>query len=136
METASKQHFLSGKKIVVVGAGIGGLTFCIALQQFLEKNDHQIQPLPSVVLYERESSANMNGREGYSLSIRGDSLSGGLQILQKLDILDAISAESNPGGHFTLFNSDLSSLIEFRSPPLKALHIPVYVCLEQHYVRC
>ena len=121
MDAEDEQHFLSGKRIIVVGAGIGGLTFCIALQQFLEKNCAKLNPLPSIIVYEREKSTDVIGREGYSLSIRSDPLSGGLQVFQKLGILEQIFADSNPGTHFTLFNNDLTTLIEIRSPPVEGL---------------
>lgn len=121
MNSTDQQHFLSGKKIIIVGAGIGGLTFAIALQQFLEKTNEKIDPLPSITVYERDTSSDAIGREGYSLSIRGDPLSGGMQTLQKLGMLDEMIEESNPGTHFTLFDKDFSPIIQMRSPPIEGL---------------
>ncbi|CAF3372829.1 unnamed protein product [Rotaria socialis] len=121
MKTIHEQHFLSGKYIIVAGGGIGGLTFCVALQRFLENNNQEINPPPHIVVYERELSLDDIGREGYSLSIRSDPLSGGMQILQKLDLLDQILGESNPGTYFTVFNNDFTPLIEFQSPPVEGL---------------
>ncbi|CAF4747522.1 unnamed protein product [Rotaria sp. Silwood2] len=121
MDTIQEKHFLSGKHIIVAGAGIGGLIFCIALQRFLENHNREINPPPNIVVYEREESMDVIGRQGYSLSIRSDPLSGGMQILQKLDLLDEILAESNPGTHFTIFNNDFTPLIEFRSPSVEGL---------------
>jgi 2-polyprenyl-6-methoxyphenol hydroxylase-like FAD-dependent oxidoreductase len=114
-------HYLSGKRIIVSGGGIGGLTFCIALKQFLDKTSEIIDPPPSIVVYERDTSADAIGREGYSLSIRSDPLSGGMQILEKLGILNEMIDQSNPGTYFTLFNNDFSPLIEMRAPPVEGL---------------
>ncbi|CAF1163553.1 unnamed protein product [Adineta steineri] len=121
MNSNDEQHFLSGKRIVIAGGGIGGITFCIALQQFLDKEKEKISPPPSIVVYERDTSADAIGREGYSLSLRGDPLSGGMQTLQKLGVLQEMIDESNPGSYFTLFNYDFSSLMEMRSPPIEGL---------------
>jgi 2-polyprenyl-6-methoxyphenol hydroxylase-like FAD-dependent oxidoreductase len=117
MNSTDEQHFLTGKRIIVVGAGIGGLTFCIALQQFLDEATEKIEPPPSIIVIERDTSADTIGREGYSLSIRADPLSGGMQTLQNLRILDEMIAESNPSNPPTLFNADFSSLMEFQSRP-------------------
>ncbi|CAF2782956.1 unnamed protein product [Rotaria sp. Silwood2] len=119
--TDQQQHFLTGKRVIIAGGGIGGLTFCIALQHFLENSTKKIEPPPTIIVYERDTSANAIGREGYSLSIRGDALSGGMQILQKLGILDEMITESNPGTHFTLFNTDFSPLMQILSPPVEGL---------------
>lgn len=112
MSLTAQHHFLAGKRIIICGGGIGGTVFCIALQQFLNKHGQNIQPRPRIDLYERETSADAIGREGYSLSIRDDGMSTGLQTLQKLGILDEMIAESNSGTHFTLFNADFTPLVE------------------------
>jgi len=121
MNSTDEKHFLSGKNIIVAGAGIGGVTFCIALQQFIDKTTEKIEPPPFITIYERDTSIDAIGREGYSLSIRSDGFSGGMQTLQKLGILDEMINESNPGTHFTLFNNDFSPLMEMRSPPVQGL---------------
>jgi len=78
MNSTDEKHFLSGKNIIVAGAGIGGLTFSIALQQFLDKTTEKIEPPPSVAIYERDTSIDAIGREGYSLTIRSDGLNEGM----------------------------------------------------------
>jgi 2-polyprenyl-6-methoxyphenol hydroxylase-like FAD-dependent oxidoreductase len=114
----SSKHYLSGKRIIVSGGGIGGITFCIALKQFLDKG---IDPPASIVVYERDTSIDAIGREGYSLSIRSDPLSGGMQILEKIGIINEIIEQSNPGTHFSLFNNDFTPIIEMRAPPVQGL---------------
>jgi 2-polyprenyl-6-methoxyphenol hydroxylase-like FAD-dependent oxidoreductase len=121
MSSTTQHHFLADKHIIVSGAGIGGTVFCIALQQFLDKHGQNIQPRPRIDVYERETSADVIGREGYSLSIRGDALARGLQTLQKLGMLDEMIAESNPGTHFTLFNADFTPLMETQTSPIEGL---------------
>ena len=131
MSLTAQHHFLAGKRIIICGGGIGGTVFCIALQQFLNKHGQNIQPRPRIDLYERETSADAIGREGYSLSIRDDGMSTGLQTLQKLGILDEMIAESNSGTHFTLFiggnkeigiihrrsSSNIDAYCTFKTPP-------------------
>ncbi|CAF0760043.1 unnamed protein product [Adineta steineri] len=121
MSSTTQQHFLVGKRIIVAGAGIGGTVFCIALQQFLEKHGQHIQPSPLIDVYERETSMNVVGREGYSISIRSDGISEGMQTLQKLGLLDEMIAESNPGMNYTLFNADFIPLMEPKVPPIEGL---------------
>ncbi|CAF0965297.1 unnamed protein product [Adineta ricciae] len=118
MNSASEQHFLAGKHIIVAGGGIGALSFCIAFHRLL---DDKIQLPPSITIYERDTAIDAVGREGYSLSIRGDAFSGGMQTLQKLGILDEMIAVSNPGDYFTLFDKDFSPLVQFRTPPVEGL---------------
>lgn len=117
----SSKHYLSGKRIILSGAGIGGLTYCLAFQHFLRQFNGKIDPSPELIVYERDSSFDVIGREGYSLSIRGDKMSGGMQIFQKLEILDQMIEQSNPGSYFTLFNNDFTPLMEIRSPPVEDL---------------
>ena len=121
MSSTTEQHFLAGKRIIVSGAGIGGTVFCIALQQFLDKHGQNIVPLPCIDVYERETSRDVIGREGYSLSIRGDAMGEGMQTFQKLGLLDEMMAESNPGTHFTLFNADFTILMQPQVPRVEGL---------------
>lgn len=46
MDSSDEKHYLSGKRIIVSGAGIGGLTFCIAFEQFLRQTSEKLRPLP------------------------------------------------------------------------------------------
>lgn len=83
----NSDHFLAGKKIIVAGAGMAGLSFTIALRK---KWSAQAATLPnvSITMYERDTKENTIGREGYSVSIRADSYSGGMQALKKLALLE------------------------------------------------
>lgn len=103
----------AGKKIIIVGAGIAGLSLALSLR----KQWPDAANPPSLTIYERESKEAILGREGYSLSIRGDALSGGMQVLQHLDILErmlpsSLSARSGRNGSFNLWSTDWESLLD------------------------
>jgi 2-polyprenyl-6-methoxyphenol hydroxylase-like FAD-dependent oxidoreductase len=81
----AEQPVAAGQKIIVVGGGIAGLGFAISLR----KQWPAASPFPEIVIYERDSSREASiGREGYSISIRGDPASGGMQALEKMGLLD------------------------------------------------
>lgn len=65
-----------GKKVYVVGAGLGGVAFGLSLLKLCE--EHNVRPLPEVHLFERDSSEDAQTGHGYSLGVRSDS--GGLQV--------------------------------------------------------
>ncbi|CAG8949910.1 hypothetical protein HYFRA_00004240 [Hymenoscyphus fraxineus] len=90
MENTSKPTpFISGKKVIVSGAGIGGLAFAIAIQKHHELH-YPTLPAPIVRIYERDSESSAKNREGYSMSIRSDGVSRGMQMLQNLGIMEDI----------------------------------------------
>ena len=68
---------LSGKKVYIVGAGLGGVAFGLSLLKLCK--EHDIQPVPEVHLFERDGSEDAQTGHGYSLGVRSDS--GGLQVL-------------------------------------------------------
>ena len=86
-------HFLSGKRIIVAGARIAGLSFAIALKKQWATQHPNVLP-PTLKIFERETSKNEIQRQGYTLSLRSDSSSFGLQSLQKLGVLDQTIAVS------------------------------------------
>ena len=99
--TYSKQRsFLPGKKVIVAGAGIAGLSFAVALRKqwsTLSTNPGaSIDPI-IIVIYERDSKKLATDRDGYSLSIRSDPYSGGMQALQKLGLLEPMLRASLTG---------------------------------------
>lgn len=64
-----------GKKIVVIGAGMGGLSFAIALESYSKELN---APIESVTILERDGKVDEKDFQNYSLSIRTDS--GGVQV--------------------------------------------------------
>jgi 2-polyprenyl-6-methoxyphenol hydroxylase-like FAD-dependent oxidoreductase len=103
----------SGKKIIIIGAGISGLAFALALRKTWPKEYGD--DYPSVIIYERDGKEPSAGREGYSISIRGDPAGRGMQVLQKLDLLESmlpVSAAGTRQSAFTLWNMNWVPLWE------------------------
>ena len=121
MASSRQVHILSGKRIIVSGAGLAGLSFVIALRKHLRSVDPSslVHP-PTLVIYERESKELAPGREGYSISIRSDGRPGGIQTLQKLGILDKAIDVSITGlthgeaGGFTIWDTSWNELLKIR----------------------
>ncbi|KAL1954915.1 hypothetical protein VTO42DRAFT_453 [Malbranchea cinnamomea] len=110
---------IAGKKVIVLGAGIAGLAFVVSLRKIWP----DAHPFPDVVVYERDDKQASIGREGYSISIRGDVFSGGLQALEDMGLLDAASAAAitrsgsgNPGG-FGLWDLKWNRILNFGREP-------------------
>src|SRR6201996_3386992 len=86
-------HFLSNKTILIAGGGIAGLSFAISLRkQWLSHPLTSSAPPPRLQIYERDAHGDLLNRQGYSMSIREDSmkpppsdtqLTGGVHALQK-----------------------------------------------------
>jgi 2-polyprenyl-6-methoxyphenol hydroxylase-like FAD-dependent oxidoreductase len=104
----TNEHFLSGKSIIVAGAGVAGLSFAIAITKFWNEAIHGAPP--SLQIFERDTQENAIGREGYSLSLRTDSGAQGIQTLQKLGILDEMIEVSITGldhkGSFAIWDKN------------------------------
>jgi 2-polyprenyl-6-methoxyphenol hydroxylase-like FAD-dependent oxidoreductase len=122
--TSSQQnHFLAGKKIIVAGAGIAGLSFAIALRKqwsaLMSSLGSSLDPL-TIVIYERDPKRPATDAEGYSLSIRSDRYSGGMQALSKLGLLEPMLRASltgirNDSGGFVIWDKDWNEVIKFKS---------------------
>lgn len=140
-ENHRTQHPLAGKHIIVAGAGIAGLSFARALERYWPGH----VPKPRVTLYERREKVVSPDREGYSMSIRSDAMSGGMQALQKLGILDDVLAASITGQHggagsFNVWDVNWNPILQLKAPktppdalPAHAMRIARYV-LRQHLI--
>ena len=83
---------------------------------------------PTLLIYEREPRDLPPGREGYSISIRSDARSGGIQALQKLGLLDraldaSITGLGGGGGGFTVWDTTWNELLKIR--PRVSAGLPV-----------
>lgn len=94
-EPSLQKPLIAGKKIIIVGCGIAGLAFPLALRK--QWPDKHIDEFPTITIYERDSRAIQPGREGYSISIRGDNVAGGIQVLHRIDLLEKSLSESITG---------------------------------------
>ncbi|HEY6683336.1 MAG TPA: NAD(P)/FAD-dependent oxidoreductase, partial [Propionibacteriaceae bacterium] len=65
-------------KVIIVGAGIGGLTLAVAMAQ--------LAPRIEVELYERDAAAEAR-RKGYAIGLKGDA---GLSVLERLGLWDDV----------------------------------------------
>lgn len=116
-----QNHHLSGKKIVIAGAGMAGLSFAIATYKHWPAIS--TAPPPTLICYERETTQDAIGREGYSLSLRSDP-PGGIQALQRLGILDtmveaSIKHVSEKDGGFCVWDKSWGEILKLRArvPP-------------------
>ncbi|KAF2278739.1 FAD/NAD(P)-binding domain-containing protein, partial [Westerdykella ornata] len=127
-------HFLQDKHILIAGAGISGLAFTLSLHK-LWPSVSTSTPVPRITLIERDPSAIPPNREGYSLSLRSDAPTAGIQTLQKMGLLDRLlevaivglgaehaGAEEGGGGGeggFVVWNRDWNPVLKMRSatPP-------------------
>ncbi|KAM3421284.1 hypothetical protein BST61_g1686 [Cercospora zeina] len=90
-------HSLSGKTILITGAGTAGLAFAQGILQFWPSSPQTSSlPPPHLLLYERDPRNLPASRGNYSIGLRSDALSGGLQALQKLNLLNTVLAASVP----------------------------------------
>ena len=79
---------------------------------------------PTVTFYDRDSEELSREREGYSLSIRSDARSGGMQILKKLSLLNQVLESSAPGKQvFTVWDKEWNILMQV--PPTIPDGLPV-----------
>ncbi|MBE3048922.1 FAD-dependent monooxygenase, partial [Candidatus Bathyarchaeota archaeon] len=117
----SKSHFLEGKTIIIVGAGMAGLSFAIALRK---QWDPTLTP-PRIHIYERDTREAANGRHGYSLTLAGYDETGGLYALKQLGLLDDILPHAVSGldgdTSFKLWNPDWSQILSVRYKPASGL---------------
>ncbi|TQV97055.1 monooxygenase [Cordyceps javanica] len=109
-------HFLSGKTIVVVGAGISGSAFVASLRCLWDP----AVSFPEIVVFDRDTQGTYERRGGYSLSLVGNHVSGGLVALNKMGLLADTLRNTIAGvggaGSFTLWTSSWRVLTRRRRP--------------------
>jgi len=120
---------IAGKSIIVAGAGIGGLAFATALS----KQWPPAFPKPNITIFERHSYDDRVGREGYTLSLRTDSRSGGVQVLDQLGLYEkmlnaSVKGGGDDAGSMFIWDKNWNELLNIRVEPvghkgLKAMRI-------------
>lgn len=124
--TAASSHFLADKDIIVIGGGVAGPAFALALhKQWLGSLTHSP---PRIRIYERDSHEERVGREGYTLSVRNDAISGGVQALDMLGLYEEVMEVSVTGrgegedgresGGFCIWDRDWKPLLKVSPKPV------------------
>lgn len=104
-------------KIVICGCGLGGLTFARSLFYLRDDRVAAGQPFPdlSITILERDTSSVEREAQGYSLSLRGDAVGGGIQTLERIGLLDEIRKGAAPGHRFVMANKKFVPYLELPS---------------------
>lgn len=117
-----RQHFLSGKRIIIAGGGIAGLSFAASLNQLWHS---ALGPPPIITIFDRDAQDVDQQREGYSLSLAGHDNTGGLIALKNMNLLDRICSHAISGlddkGSFKIWTSDWKEKISLRRKPVDGL---------------
>ena len=92
MSTDRENHFLSGKRICVVGSGIAGSMFVSSLYH----SWGEYLPAPKITVLEQQSRDTLLQPNPYIHTLRGGSPNDGLVAVQRLGLLDAVCARSAP----------------------------------------
>ncbi|PMB66178.1 Tetracycline resistance protein from transposon Tn4351/Tn4400 [Beauveria bassiana] len=121
MPTApSSCHVLSNKAIFVIGAGISGSAFVASLRAIW---DHEVA-FPQVTVFDRESR-DQERCGGYSLSLVGHDVSGGLVALSKMGLLDDVLRNAVAGvdgdGTFKMWSTDWKELAGRQRAPISGI---------------
>ncbi len=107
-------HFLSGKSIFVIGAGLSGSAFVASLRSIWGPN----ATFPEITVFDRDPKGAFERRGGYSLSLVGNDVSGGLVALRRMGLLDDVLRNAIAGaagdGSFKLWSSDWKELAKHR----------------------
>ncbi|KAF2209561.1 hypothetical protein CERZMDRAFT_46812 [Cercospora zeae-maydis SCOH1-5] len=121
-------HHLSNKTILITGAGTAGLAFAKGILQFWPSSPNTSSlPPPRLKLYERDPRKLPASRGNYSIGLRSDKLSGGLQALQKLSLLDTVLAASVPNSDKagTIRDENWEPLVRMSAPETPPDGLPV-----------
>lgn len=114
-------HFLSTKSIFVIGAGLSGSAFVGSLRRIWNHN----LPFPKIVVFDRDPKGAFERRGGYSLSLVGNDVSGGLVAVSKMGLLDDVLRNAIAGvgddGSFKLWTSQWKELASHRRSPMDGI---------------
>ncbi len=111
---SDSKHFLSGRKIVVCGAGLGGLSFVLSL---LKSWDAAI-PAPQVIIVDADGREESLNRGLYDLQLNADTEESALVGLRDLGLFDAVLAQAvtqnNPDATMHVWDKSWKSLMTIK----------------------
>ena len=93
---------ISGKRIVIIGGGIGGLATSISLTKFCGENN--VNPPPSILILEKDANPEKKNKQNYSLSIRTDN--NAIDSLKTLGVYDEVKEKRSHSNHFYVATHD------------------------------
>lgn len=109
------KHFLSGGKIVVCGAGLGGLSFVLSLLQTWDA----AVPAPEIVIVDADSREESLNRGLYDLQLNADTEESALVGLRDLGLFDAVLAkattQNNPDATMHVWDKSWKSLMTIKA---------------------
>ncbi|CAF3993352.1 unnamed protein product, partial [Adineta steineri] len=70
------------ERVIIVGGGLGGLATALSFYYIFPR--HNLKA-PSITVYERDTMESSRLNEGYTLQLRNDPSSGGIQALKTID---------------------------------------------------
>ena len=113
MTSKNAGSLLEGKHIIIAGAGIASLAFLNSLQKLAPSFSNP----PRITIYDRDTRKSTPKREGYSLSLNGADIDGGLIALRDMGLLDTILSHRLTGRDgkigFHMFDKDWNSFMGF-----------------------
>lgn len=68
--------------VIIAGGGLGGLTAALSFQYLFPRHN---LTAPQVTIYQREETESSRVNEGYTITIRGDRIGGGVQALKTIN---------------------------------------------------
>lgn len=122
-ESEQGAHRLAGKHIIIAGAGIAGL----ALVRGLNRNwTSEYGPKPRITVYERDPRALPPNRGNYSLGLRSDKASLGMQALQKLGLFDEVYSARTQGSELPplIRDANWNMIAKMKVSPNPPDHLP------------
>lgn len=122
--TTDSKHFLSGRKIIVSGAGLGGLTFVLSIFKFW---DAAIPP-PEVVIVDSDGRDESINRWPYELQLNAESEESALVGLRDLGLLDAIvnkaTIQTNPDAVMNVWDKSWKALMVIKPKTVEGFAKP------------
>jgi 2-polyprenyl-6-methoxyphenol hydroxylase-like FAD-dependent oxidoreductase len=124
--SASPSPLLSAyPDVVVVGTGMGGLSFALSLLHYAETMQRTLPAGFRLRLLERDESAtSARASQGYTLSIRCDAASGGVQVLDRLGLMDDVEREATTSHGFAVCDASMRPLMVMKTAPVPSVSRP------------